>query len=120
MQSSTNLVNVTNTLEARQAKRSYDSALQSLRLTQEQTKLSVENSYYTLVQDADLVALADSFDIRRPVDLLQRVAGAVARWPEFARRAGVPQAKIDRITAYHPEWVTRSALRRPVSKASSP
>lgn len=58
LQSSTNLVNVTTSLEARQAKRSYDAALQNLRLTQEQTKLNVENSYYTLVQDADLVALA--------------------------------------------------------------
>ena len=63
------------------------------------------------ITDADLVALADSFDIRRPVDLLQRVAGAVARWPEFARRAGVPHAEIDRITAYHPEWVTRAGPR---------
>jgi serine/threonine-protein kinase HipA len=50
---------------------------------------------------ADLLALADSFDIRRPADLLQRIAAAVVRWPEFARRAGVPQGEIDRITAYH-------------------
>ena len=56
---------------------------------------------------ADLIALADAFDIRKPVDLLDRVAGAVARWPEFARRAGVPRAETNRITAYQPEWVKR-------------
>jgi serine/threonine-protein kinase HipA len=56
------------------------------------------------ISAADLLALADSFDIRKPAQLLQRIAAAVARWPEFARRAGVPQAEIDRITAYHPQW----------------
>jgi hypothetical protein len=40
--------------------------------------------------------------------LLDRVAGAVARWPEFARRAGVPRVETDRITAYHPAWVKGS------------
>jgi len=59
------------------------------------------------ITDADLMALADTFDIRRPKELLERVAGAVARWPEFARRAGVPRVETDRITAYHPAWVTR-------------
>jgi serine/threonine-protein kinase HipA len=59
------------------------------------------------ITDADLIALADAFDIRKSVELLGRVAGVVARWPEFARRAGVPRAEIDRITAYHPAWVTR-------------
>ena len=57
---------------------------------------------------ADLIALADAFDIRKPVDLLDRVAGVVARRPEIAHRAGVPRAETDRITAYHPEWVKRS------------
>ena len=57
------------------------------------------------ITDADLIALAGAFDIRKPTELLDRVAGVVARWPEFARRAGVPKAEIDRITAYHPTWV---------------
>ncbi len=60
------------------------------------------------ITDADLIALADAFDIRKPEELLQRVAGAVARWPEFARRAGVPRVETDRITAYHPAWVKSS------------
>jgi serine/threonine-protein kinase HipA len=57
------------------------------------------------ITDADLISLADTFDIRKPRELLERVAGAVARWPEFARRAGVPRVETDRITAYHAGWV---------------
>jgi serine/threonine-protein kinase HipA len=60
------------------------------------------------ITDADLIALADTFDIRKPKELLERVAGAVARWPEFAGRAGVPRVETDRITAYHPAWVKGS------------
>ena len=59
------------------------------------------------ITDVDLIELAETFDIRKPVQLLDRVAGVVARWPEFARRSGVPPAEINRITAYHPEWVKR-------------
>ncbi|HLW37595.1 MAG TPA: TolC family protein [Candidatus Eremiobacteraceae bacterium] len=58
LQGSQNVLNLTTSLEAKQAKRSYDAALENLRLTQQQTKLAVENAYYTLVQDADLVTLA--------------------------------------------------------------
>jgi serine/threonine-protein kinase HipA len=54
---------------------------------------------------ADLMVLARAFDIRNPRDLLESVAGAVARWPEFAAQAGVPPAEISRIQAYQPEWV---------------
>jgi serine/threonine-protein kinase HipA len=60
------------------------------------------------ITSADLIALAGTFDIRRPVDLLDRVAAAVARWPEFALRAGVARADISRIAAYHPKWVKGS------------
>jgi serine/threonine-protein kinase HipA len=59
------------------------------------------------ITEADLIALADEFDIRRPRDLLERVAAAVARWPEFARRAGVPPAEVARIQAYQPDWARR-------------
>jgi serine/threonine-protein kinase HipA len=60
------------------------------------------------ITDADLIALASTFDIRKPKELLDRVARTVARWPEFARRAGVPRVETDRITAYHPAWVKGS------------
>ncbi|MBC5805477.1 MAG: TolC family protein [Candidatus Eremiobacter antarcticus] len=54
-----NVINFTSTLEARQAKRSYDAAVQNVRLTRQQTTLAVESGYYALVQDADLVKLAN-------------------------------------------------------------
>jgi serine/threonine-protein kinase HipA len=53
---------------------------------------------------ADLIALAEAFDIRRPMDLIERVADAIARWPDFASRAGVTRAEALRIKAYQPEW----------------
>jgi len=57
------------------------------------------------ITGTDLIALADAFDIRRPSELLERVAAAVARWPEFADQAGVPPADMARIRAYQPAWV---------------
>jgi serine/threonine-protein kinase HipA len=56
------------------------------------------------ITDLDLIALADAFDVRRPRDLLKRVAAAVARWPEFAMQAGVPLEQMARIRAYQPDW----------------
>jgi serine/threonine-protein kinase HipA len=53
---------------------------------------------------ADLLELANSFDIRRPRDLLARLTDAIARWPEFAHHAGVPAAEIARILAHQPAW----------------
>jgi len=70
------------------------------------------------ITDVDLIALADAFDIRKPVQLLDRVAGVVARWPEFARRTGVPPAEITRITAYHPRvGQTSMRCRRGVTRS---
>jgi serine/threonine-protein kinase HipA len=62
------------------------------------------------ITDADLIALADSFDVRRPGELLRRVARAIARWPEFANRAGVPPADMERIRAFQPDWTRKLAL----------
>jgi serine/threonine-protein kinase HipA len=59
------------------------------------------------ITDADLIALASAFDVRRPRELLKRVAGAVARWPEFAKLAGVPRTEMIRIQAYQPDWAKR-------------
>jgi len=53
---------------------------------------------------ADLIALAEAFDIRRPVHLLERVADAMARWPDFAARAGVAPAEAQRIKSHQPQW----------------
>ncbi|HWX32733.1 MAG TPA: type II toxin-antitoxin system HipA family toxin [Steroidobacteraceae bacterium] len=59
------------------------------------------------ITDADLLALAGAFDVRRPKELLKRVVGAIARWPEFARQAGVPRTEMMRIAAYQPDWAKR-------------
>jgi serine/threonine-protein kinase HipA len=59
------------------------------------------------ISDADLISLAGAFDVRRPRELLKRVAAAVARWPEFATQAGVPRAEMMRIAAYQPDWAKR-------------
>jgi serine/threonine-protein kinase HipA len=56
------------------------------------------------ITDADLIALADAFDVRRPRELLKRLGQAIARWPEFANQAGVPPADMERIRAYQPQW----------------
>ncbi len=56
------------------------------------------------ITDADLVELADEFDIRRPREVLARLKGAIGRWPEFAQRAGVPPAEVTRIQAFQPAW----------------
>jgi serine/threonine-protein kinase HipA len=56
------------------------------------------------ITDADLVALAGDFDVRRPREALARLKEAIGRWPEFARRAGVPEAEAARIQALQPTW----------------
>ncbi len=53
----------------------------------------------------DLMALAEGFDVRKPKELLKRVASAVSRWPDLAARAGVPPTEIGRIKAFQPDWV---------------
>jgi serine/threonine-protein kinase HipA len=52
----------------------------------------------------DLLALARQFDVRHPQLLLARLRDALARWPAFAREAGVPTAQTARIQALHPAW----------------
>lgn len=53
----------------------------------------------------DLLEMARRFDVRQPVVLLDRVIDAVARWPDFALKAGVPLAEMRRIADFHPDWV---------------
>jgi serine/threonine-protein kinase HipA len=58
---------------------------------------------------ADLEAPAAEYDIRGAGKILDEVAGAVARWPEFARLAGVDSPMSKRIQATHR---TAIALKR--------
>ncbi|WP_124949051.1 type II toxin-antitoxin system HipA family toxin [Sulfuriferula thiophila] len=63
------------------------------------------------ITDIDLIALAQKFDVRQPQVLLQRITDAVARWPEFARIAGVTPEATARILSYHPDWLSPRATR---------
>ena len=49
---------------------------------------------------ADLVAVGDSISIPRPLQIIEEVRDAVTRWPEFARRAGVREKRIEHIARH--------------------
>lgn len=49
----------------------------------------------------DLVAVGESISIKKPQDIVAEVAAAVARWPEFAGRAGVREDFVREIAANH-------------------
>ncbi len=53
----------------------------------------------------DLLEFAKTYDVSAPRDRLQKVCDAVARWPGFARMAGVPDSEMERIRRFHPDWV---------------
>ncbi len=53
----------------------------------------------------DLLTFAKVYDIRRPRESMQKIVDAVARWPEFAKKAGVPDEEIRGISEFHPPWV---------------
>lgn len=50
---------------------------------------------------ADLLAVGESISLTRPADILEEVVNAVERWPEFARQAGLSEAKSGEIASYH-------------------
>ena len=58
LQGSQSIYNLQNELTANAARHAYDQAQQNYRLVKEQTVLNVETSFYTFVQDVQLVALA--------------------------------------------------------------
>ncbi len=66
-----------------------------------QHQMLVNGKAWDITRD-DLLALAEKFSVNRPQVLLKRLAGAVDRWPEFARKAGVPLATVKRIASLHP------------------
>ena len=59
------------------------------------------------ITEEDLLELARSFDVRRSRALLDGVIDAVARWPQFAQRAGVLEEKIEHVASFQPDWVKR-------------
>ena len=55
------------------------------------------NGKFKDIRRSDLEAVGDRFLIPRYRDHLQTVAAAVARWPEFAKQAGLPAQEIQRV-----------------------
>ncbi|MFC6632443.1 type II toxin-antitoxin system HipA family toxin [Microbulbifer taiwanensis] len=49
----------------------------------------------------DLLAVGRSISIKKPQEIVAEVAAAVARWPEFAGRAGVAESLVDEISRNH-------------------
>lgn len=50
---------------------------------------------------ADLMAVGESISIPKPGDILKEVIDSVARWPEFARQAGLKEKAILEVKNYH-------------------
>jgi serine/threonine-protein kinase HipA len=75
-----------------------------------QHQMLVAGKAWNITRD-DLLDLAAKFSINRPKFLLERLTDAVGRWPEFARKAGVPGETTRRIAALHPS-LRQSSLPR--------
>lgn len=69
-----------------------------------QHQMLVNGKAWDITRD-DLLAFAAKFSVNRPKVLLKRLADAVGRWPEFARKAGVPPDTIKRIASLYPVLV---------------
>ncbi len=51
--------------------------------------------------DADFLALAKDINIKKPTHIIAEVRAAIARWPEFAAAAGVPDEQMGQIARAH-------------------
>ena len=49
----------------------------------------------------DMIAVGDSISISKPMDIIKEVLDTVKRWPEFAKKAGVPASHISEIARHH-------------------
>jgi serine/threonine-protein kinase HipA len=56
---------------------------------------------YEEIGRRELDAVADLFGIKRHREIISQVTQAVARWPEFADRAGLESTIAERIGADH-------------------
>ena len=71
----------------------------------------------------DLIDLGAEFGVNQPRIWLERIADAIGRWPEFAKNAGVPPAKVKHIASLRPSLIApgraTSALVKPSIRARS-
>ena len=63
-----------------------------------QMTINGKNDDFTL---SDLVAVGESISVPKPKLIIQEVIASVARWPEFAKAAGVPQDRMKGIQKFH-------------------
>lgn len=66
--------------------------------SQHQMTINGKRDNFTL---EDLLTVAEAINLSRPQELIDEVADAVARWPQFARSAAVKPAQITAIAAGH-------------------
>jgi serine/threonine-protein kinase HipA len=62
--------------------------------------MSVNEKFKDLTE-ADLLAMANRFDVGTPGRVIEKVRAALRHWPEFAAKAGVPQPIADEIGRQH-------------------
>jgi serine/threonine-protein kinase HipA len=60
--------------------------------------MSVNGKFREITRD-DLLKEADRFGIRRPLDKLSSVREALKSWGEFAKKAGLGKASLDRVAS---------------------
>jgi serine/threonine-protein kinase HipA len=63
--------------------------------------MSVNGRFAGITRD-DLLAVADRFQVPRARAVIREVSAAIAKWPEFAERAGVPATQAAAISAAYP------------------
>lgn len=53
------------------------------------------------ITEGDLIAIGESISLSRPVEIIDDVRAAVARWPEYAKDAGIKKEKALEISQHH-------------------
>jgi len=69
------------------------------------------NGKFSGISRSDLLTVADRFTIGRAEEIIKQVDEAVARWPRFAREAGITPDEIERIGEDH--RLARSSIMNP-------
>jgi serine/threonine-protein kinase HipA len=64
--------------------------------------MSVNGAFSGITRN-DLLAVADRFQVPRARSVIREVSAAVAMWPEFAARAGIPATQAAEIGDAYPE-----------------
>ena len=66
--------------------------------SQHQMSINGKRDRFTL---QDLVTVGESISLKRPRVVIEEIADVVSRWPEFARRADVPERDVVEIGRHH-------------------